>query len=51
MEMTTRALKIMEDEFPGRQELRAKFVELRARGLSYAKIANKLKVAKATLTN
>ncbi len=35
----------------GKQELKTQFVELRARGLSYAKIAQKLKVAKATLTN
>jgi transcriptional regulator with XRE-family HTH domain len=35
----------------GKQELKAQFVELRARGLSYAKIAKKLKVSKATLAN
>jgi hypothetical protein len=35
----------------GKQELKTQFVELRARGLSYAKIAKELKVAKATLTN
>lgn len=49
--MTTRALKVMEDEPSGKHELKAQFVELRARGLSYAKIASRLKVAKATLTN
>jgi hypothetical protein len=43
MEMTTRALKVMEEEPPGRHELKAQFVGLRARGLSYAKIAKKLK--------
>jgi hypothetical protein len=35
----------------GKQELKTQFVELRARGLSYAAIAKKLKVAKATLAN
>jgi hypothetical protein len=48
--MTTRAMRVMEDETPGKHELKAKFVGLRARGLSYAKIAKRLKVAKATLT-
>jgi orotate phosphoribosyltransferase-like protein len=33
----------------GRHELKTQFVELRTRGLSYARIAKKLKVAKATL--
>jgi hypothetical protein len=44
-------MKVMEGEFPGKHELKSQFVELRARGLSYAKIAKRLKVAKATLTN
>jgi hypothetical protein len=35
----------------GKQEQKTKFVELRAKGLSYAAIAKKLKVAKATLAN
>jgi len=48
--MTTGALKVMGGT-PGRHELKAQFVELRAGGLSYAKIAKKLKVAKATLTS
>jgi hypothetical protein len=43
--MTTRALKVMEDEPPGKHELKAQFVELRARDLSYCKIAHMLKVA------
>jgi hypothetical protein len=38
-------IKIMEEESPGRHELKAQFVELRARGFSYAKISNMLKVA------
>jgi hypothetical protein len=43
--MTTRAMRIIEEEPPGRYELKAHFVELRVRGLSYAKIAKRLKVA------
>jgi len=43
--MTTRALKVMEDESPGKHELKAQFVELRARGLSNSKITKMLKVA------
>jgi transposase len=35
----------------GKQEQKAQFIELRAKGLSYAAIAKKLKVAKATLAN
>ena len=35
----------------GKQEQKAQFVELRAKGFSYAAIAKKLKVAKATLAN
>ena len=34
--MTTGAVKVMEEEPPGKHELKAQFVELRARGLSYA---------------
>jgi len=30
--MTTRALKVMEEEPPGKRELKAQFVGLRARG-------------------
>jgi hypothetical protein len=45
MEMTTGALRVMEEEPPGRNELKLKFVELRARGLSYAAMAKKLKMA------
>ena len=37
--------KVMEEEPPGKQKLKAQFVELRARGLSYSKIAKRLKVA------
>jgi hypothetical protein len=35
--MTTRALKVMEEEYPGKHELKAQFVELRVRGLFYVK--------------
>lgn len=35
----------------GKVELKSKFVELRAKGHSYAKIAKQLKVAKSTLAN
>ncbi len=38
-----------EQDEAGKLELKDQFVELRARGLSYAKIAKKLRVAKATL--
>lgn len=36
---------------PGKQELKSQFVSLRAKGLSYRKIASKLKVSKTTLAN
>jgi len=35
----------------GKAELKAQFVELRAKGYSYARIAKRLKVAKGTLAN
>ena len=35
----------------GKEQLKAKFVLLRAKGLSYVKIAKELKVSKSTLTN
>ena len=38
-------------EAPGKSELKDQFIELRAKGLSYAKIAKKLKVSKSTLAN
>ena len=38
-------MRVIGDESPGRHELKAQFVELRDRGLSYAKIAKRLKVA------
>ncbi len=41
----------MEEEPPGRHEFKAQFVELRARGLSYAKIAKKLKMAQIAMFN
>lgn len=45
-----RALDAVGDDV-GKVELKSKFVELRAKGHSYAKIAKKLKVAKSTLAN
>jgi len=38
-------------EEPGKLELKTQFVELRARGWSYRRIANRLKVGKSTLAN
>ena len=35
----------------GKEQQKAKFIHLRAKGLSYAKIAKELKVSKSTLTN
>ena len=35
----------------GKVELKARFVELRAKGYSYARIARQLRVAKGTLAN
>lgn len=43
------ALIIHEEE--GRQELKTRFIELRAKGLSYQKISKRLKVSKSTLAN
>ena len=43
------SLLIMEQ--PGKLELKSDFVELRAKGWSYARIARKLKVSKTTLAN
>ncbi len=38
-------------EEPGKAEQKHAFIELRAKGLSYAKIAKRLKVSKSTLAN
>jgi len=46
--MTTRPLRVMEEEPPGKHGLKTQFLELRARGLSWAKITKRPKVAKAT---
>jgi len=43
------AITVQEEE--GRQELKTQFIELRAKGLSYQKIAKRLKVSKSTLAN
>jgi transposase len=36
---------------PGRMELKSQFIDLRAKGYSYQKIARRLKVSKSTLAN
>lgn len=36
---------------PGKQELKAQFIELKAKGWSYARISRRLKVSKSTLSN
>ena len=41
----------MDVEELGREQKKSQFVQLRAKGLSYAKIAKELKVSKSTLTN
>jgi hypothetical protein len=41
--------KLLTKESLGKQELKTQFVELRTRGLSYSKIAKRLKVSKAIL--
>jgi len=41
----------MDVEELGREQKKSQFVQLRARGLSYAKIAKELKVSTSTLTN
>lgn len=38
-------------EEPGKAELKAQFIELRAKGLSYAKIAKRLKLSRNTLAS
>jgi hypothetical protein len=43
--MTTRAMRVMEDEPPGKHELKAQFDKLRAKGLSSVKIVKTLKLA------
>ena len=49
--MTTRAMRVIESEPPGRHELKAQFVELGAKSLSYAAIAKKLKMAQIDMFN
>jgi len=40
-----------ETDEPGKEEQKSRFIHLRAKGLSYAKIAKELKVSTSTLTN
>ena len=49
--MTQEALSLIAQEQPGKKELKAQLVELRAKGWSYVRIAKKLKVSKSTLCN
>jgi hypothetical protein len=43
--MATGSLKVIEEEPPGKHELKTQFVEPKARCISYPKIAKMLKVA------
>lgn len=44
-------VKLEKLERPGKQELKLEFIQLRAKGYSFSKIAKKLKVSKTTLAN
>lgn len=44
-------VKLEKMERPGKQELKLEFIQLRAKGYSFSKIAKKLKVSKTTLAN
>ncbi len=48
---TRAALELLPAEEPGKAELKAQFIELRAKGLSYAKIARRLKLSRNTLAS
>jgi hypothetical protein len=43
--MYNKVRRVIGDESPRRRELKAQFVDLRARGISYSNIAKRLKVA------
>ena len=43
--MYNKVMRVIGDESPGRHELKAQLVELRAGGISYSKISKRLKVA------
>jgi len=47
----TTSLQLLPREEPGKAELKAQFIELRAKGLSYAKIAKRLKLSRNTLAS
>ena len=49
LDQKTAPLEIMDP--PGKTELKSQFIELRAKGWSYARISRKLKVSKSTLAN
>jgi len=48
MKQENLSLSVLEED-PGKQELKFQFIELRAKGWSYARISRKLKVSKSTL--
>jgi len=43
--------ELLEAEEPGKIEIRTQFIELRAKGWSYRRIARRLKISKSTLAN
>ena len=45
------ALEFLPAEEPGKAELKEQFIELRAKGLSYAKIARRMKLSRNTLAS
>ena len=45
------ALEFLPAEEPGKAELKEQFIELRAKGLSYAKIAKRMKLSRNTLAS
>lgn len=50
VEQDRRSLILLEEE-SGKLDLKAQFIELRARGWSYVRISRKIKVSKSTLSN
>jgi transcriptional regulator with XRE-family HTH domain len=48
---TRPALQLLPAEEPGKAELKEQFIELRAKGLSYAKIARRMKLSRNTLAS
>jgi intein-encoded DNA endonuclease-like protein len=44
-------LRLLPEDEPGKAELKAEFIELRARGFSYVKIARRMKLSRNTLAS